>query len=278
MTGLLTRSFIHVPGVGERREQSLWERGYTDWDAFLRGHPRNPWRDLIASRLDRERAARDMPWREMWRLAGAFPRRTAFLDIETTGLAPGRDGVTCVGLSDGEGVEALAAGRDLDRLPEALERFDLLVTYNGSCFDLPVLAAAFPEIDFGRFHHIDLRYPLHRLGLTGGLKGVERKLGLSRAPEVEGADGDLAVLLWERHLAGHPRALETLVAYCLEDVVHLKPLLAHAYDQLAAQLPLEVGPLGGGPTPSIPFRADGDLVRDLLRRIEAARDGGARRP
>ncbi len=274
MTGLLTRSFIHVPGVGERRERALWERGYTDWDAFLRDHPRNPWRELIASRLDRERAARDMPRRELWRLARAFPGRTAFLDIETTGLAPGRDGVTCVGLSDGEGVVALVAGRDLDRLPEELERFDLLVTYNGSCFDLPILAAAFPEIDFRRFHHVDLRYPLHRLGLKGGLKGVERALGLARATEVEGVDGYLAVLLWEEHLKGHPRALETLVTYCLEDVVHLKPLLAHAYDRLAEQLPLDVEPVGAGPMPAIPFRADGDLVKDLLRRVEAARELG----
>ncbi len=274
--GLLTRSFIHVPGVGERRERSLWERGYTDWDAFLRDHPRNPWRELIASRLERGRAARDMPRREMWRLADAFPGRTAFLDIETTGLTPGRDGVTCVGLSDGESVEALVHGRDLDRLPEALERFDLLVTYNGSCFDLPVLAGAFPEIDFGRFHHIDLRYPLHRLGLKGGLKGVERALGLSRAAEVEGVDGYLAVLLWEEHRKGHPRALETLVTYCLEDVVHLKPLLAHAYDRLAEQLPLDVEPMPSGPMPANPYRADGGLVKDLLRRVEAAREAGYR--
>lgn len=264
---MLTRSFIHVPGVGEKRERDLWRRGYTDWQAFASGHPPGPWRDLVLSRLDRDRAARDLPRREMWRLADAFPSRTAFLDIETTGLAPGRDGVTCVGLSDGGSVEAYVQGRDLNRLPAALERFDLLVTYNGTCFDLPVLQAAFPQTDFRRFHHIDLRYPLHRLGLKGGLKGVERKLGLSRAGEVEGADGYVAVLLWQEHLRGHRRALETLVAYCLEDVVHLKPLLAHAYNGLAADLPLDVDPVPAGRIPRIPWRADGGLVRDLLRRI-----------
>ena len=271
---MLNRTFVHVPGVGERRERGLWERGFTDWDAFLRGHPTNPWRDLIASRLTRERAARDMPRREMWRLATAFRGRTGFLDIETTGLTPGRDGITCVGLSDGESVEALVQGRDLDRLPRELGRFDLLVTYNGSCFDLPILAAAFPEIDFCRFHHVDLRYPLHRLGLKGGLKGVERALGLARTPEIEGADGYIAVLLWERHLRGHPRALETLVRYCLEDVVHLIPLLAHAYDRLSEPLPLPVEPIGRVSMPAIPYRADGGLVKDLLRRMEEARGSG----
>ncbi len=262
---MLTRSFIHVPGVGEKRERDLWRRGYVDWEAFASGYPAGEWRRLVLSRLERDRAARDLPRREAWRLADAFPARTAFLDIETTGLAPGRDGVTCVGLSDGEGVEAYVQGRDLHRLPAALERFDLLVTYNGTCFDLPVLQAAFPRMDFRRFHHIDLRYPLHRLGLKGGLKGVERKLGMSRAAEVEGADGYVAVLLWQAHVRGHRRALETLVAYCLEDVVHLQPLLAHAYNRLAAELPLEVEPLGQGRAPRIPYRADGGLVRDLLR-------------
>lgn len=268
---MLTRSFIHVPGVGERRERELWRRGFADWDAFLDHHPAGPWRDLIASRLDFDRAARDLPSREMWRLATAFPGRTAYLDIETTGLGVGRDGVTCVGLSDGTRVEVFVQGDNLDDLPGALRRFELLVTYNGACFDLPVLAASFPSVDFGRFHHVDLRYPLHRLGLKGGLKGVERALGLGRAPEIEGADGYMAVLLWQRHLAGHPRALETLLRYCLEDVVHLKPLLALAYNRLTGALPLEVPPVEDTSVPEIPFRADGTLVRDLLRIVERSR-------
>jgi uncharacterized protein len=264
---MLTHSFIHVPGVGEKRERDLWARGYTDWETFAASYPRGAWRDLVLTRLDRERAARELPKRELWRLAGAFPGRTGYLDIETTGLTPGRDGVTCVGLSDGTSVEAYVRGENLDRLPDALERFDLLVTYNGSCFDLPVLQHAFPEMDFRRFHHVDLRFPLRRLGLKGGLKGVERTLGIARPAEIEGADGYVAVLLWEAHLRGHPHAKETLVAYCLEDVVHLEPLLAHAYDRLAADLPLDVESLERKGPASIPFRADGDLVRELLVRI-----------
>ena len=85
--------------------------------------------------------------------------------------------------------------------------------------------------------------------------------------EIEGADGYVAVLLWEAHLRGHPRARETLVAYCLEDVVHLVPLLAYAHDRLVADLPLEVPPLARSEPPAIPYRGDGGLVRDLLRRI-----------
>src|SRR5438876_231933 len=33
---MLTRSFIHLQGVGSTTEARLWQRGATDWDAFLR--------------------------------------------------------------------------------------------------------------------------------------------------------------------------------------------------------------------------------------------------
>lgn len=265
---MLSRTFLHVPGVGDRREQDLWRRGYTSWNAFLREYPAGPWRDLVAERLEPGRAARDLPRRAAWRLATAFPGRTAYLDIETTGLGFGPDSITCIGLCDGETVETFVRGRDLHRFPRALERFEAVVTYNGSCFDLPVLQASFPDFDFGeRLRHIDLRFPLARLGLKGGLKGVEQALGLSRAPELDGADGYLAVLLWGAHQAGHPNALETLLSYCLEDVVHLIPLLAHVYDRMTAGLPVEPDPYPIPRIPAIPQRPDGGLVRDLLRRF-----------
>lgn len=263
---VLERSFIHVPGIGATRERRLWEQGYVDWDAFRAGHPHDAWRALIEASLDRDIAARTLPRRELWRLAREFPGRTAFLDIETEGLDPVRDAVTCVGLSDGKTVEAFVRGENLVELPDAIRRFDLLVTYNGLCFDVPVLQRAFPIVDFGRFHHIDLRYPLHRLGVKGGLKGAERQLGISRSEEIEGADGFLAVLLWREHRRGRARALDSLLRYCLEDVVHLIPLLAHAYNALTEGLPLPVAPLEPVPLPEIPWRADGALVRGLLGR------------
>lgn len=263
---MLTRSFIHVPGIGRHRERVLWDRGYTDWDRFLGDHPPGAWRDLIASRLDPGIAARDLPRAEAWRLLPSFAGRTVYLDIETEGLGPDHDRITCIGLSDGRGVEVFVEGENLQRFPEALERFELVVTYNGSCFDLPVLQGAFPGVDFRRLHHLDLRYPLRRLGLRGGLKRVERAVGLERAAEIEGADGFMAVLLWRAHRAGHPRALETLVHYCLADVVSLKPLAAHVYNRLSAELPLDVPPVGDVAEPEIPFRADGALVAQLLGR------------
>ena len=261
---MLRHTFVHVPGVGEKRERDLWRRGFTDWDALRRLHPPGPWRELIVSRLDEEIAARALPRREAWRLATEFPGRTLFLDIETTGLSFEKDSVTCVGISDGAGAAAYVRGENLERFPEALEGIELLITYNGSMFDIPVLQRAFPDVPFSRFHHIDLRFPLHRLGVKGGLKGAERQLGLARPDEIQGVDGYTAVLLWRAHRAGAPNALETLLRYCLEDVVNLKPLLAVVYNRLTADLPIEVPRIEDDARPAVPYRADAKLVRSLL--------------
>ena len=262
---MLRHTFIHVPGVGEKRERELWSRGFTDWDAFRQGHPAGSWRDQILSHLDDERAARQLPRREAWRLATEFPGRTLYLDIETTGLSFEGDSVTCVGVSDGSGTQAFVRGRDLPRFPEVLEGVELLVTYNGSSFDLPILKHAFPQVDFDRFHHIDLRFPLRRLGVTGGLKGAEKQLGIDRSQALDGVDGFMAVLLWRAHRAGAATALDTLLRYCLEDVVNLKPLLALAYNRLTAGLPLTIAPIDDDVRPPIAHVADPDLVCELLQ-------------
>jgi hypothetical protein len=263
---MLRHTFLHVPGVGEKRERELWSRGFTDWGAFRRAHPPGAWRDLILGHLDEERAARALPKREAWRLANEFAGRTLFLDIETTGLSFDGDSVTCVGVSDGRRVAAFVRGQNLSEFPEALKDVELLVTYNGASFDLPVLRNAFPRVNFERFHHIDLRFPLHRLGVKGGLKGAERALGIARPDAIEGVDGFMAVLLWREHRAGCPTALDTLLSYCLEDVVNLKPLLVIAYNRLIEGLPLDVPPLEGGARPRIPYAADAELVRGLMRK------------
>lgn len=263
---MLRHTYLHIPGVGEKRERDLWLRGFTDWESFRLLHPGGAWRELILGHLDAGRAARELPRREAWRLAKEFPGRTLFLDIETTGLSFEGDSVTCVGVSDGSTTRAYVRDRDLREFPEALHGVEMLVTYNGSSFDLPVLKNAFPDVEFDRFHHIDLRFPLHRLGVKGGLKGAERQLGILRPDALEGVDGFMAVLLWRAHRAGSATALDTLLRYCLEDVVNLKPLLALTYNRMTAGLPLDIAPIEDDLRPPIEYVADPELVSALLHR------------
>ncbi|HEX5042252.1 MAG TPA: ribonuclease H-like domain-containing protein [Candidatus Polarisedimenticolaceae bacterium] len=260
---MLRHSFVHCPGIGLARERTLWELGYVDWDAFLDRHPPGGWRDRVAERLSPERAARDLPRREAWRLVPECAGRTLYLDVETDGSS---GALTCIGVSDGVAAWAYVEGVDLERFPEALENVALLVTYNGTGFDLPILQRRFPEIDLRAFLHLDLRVPLHRLGLRGGLKTAEAACGVERSPAIQGADGWTAVLLWRAHGAGHPRALDTLRHYCLADAVNLKPLAAIAYNRLTAALPFPVLPVPEGLTPVIPHLPDGELVARLRGR------------
>ncbi len=80
--------------------------------------------------------------------------------------------------------------------------------------------------------HVDLRYALRKIGLSGGLKHIEKKVGISRGDDLEGVDGYEAVKLWHRYERGDEAALDKLIRYNIEDVVNLKTLMEKAYGGL----------------------------------------------
>ncbi len=158
-----------------------------------------------------------------------------YLDIEPAATPREWGGVTVVGLHDGKRVRQLMANDDLWRLNEALEGYQAVVTYGGQSFDLPVLGRVFGRLRLPPVR-VDLAGALRRLGLTGGLKRVERRLGIPRPAGVEGLDGLDAVRLWREHQAGRPGSLERLLAYNACDVLSLPRLAAHATAGLTALL------------------------------------------
>jgi len=186
--------------------------------------------------------ARLVPPGEHWRLFADLRDRVRFLDIETLGLAL-EDPITVVGISDGQACSTLVRGRDLtrERLARALHGAGLLVTFNGTGFDVPRLRRAFPGLAWD-LPHFDLAVEGRRLGLHGGLKRVERRLGYTRPRDLRGADGPEAVRLWRAHGAGDPRALRRLVRYCQADV----QALVHLAERIHARLLRQFPPQGGG--------------------------------
>ncbi|OGS51106.1 MAG: hypothetical protein A3K65_06670 [Euryarchaeota archaeon RBG_16_68_12] len=110
----------------------------------------------------------------------------------------------------------------------------MLVSFNGSRFDLPFVQARWPQLRFEQLH-ADLLYPLHKLGLHGGLKAIETQCGIERSEETRGLTGHDAVKLWKRWERGDDEALEVLLKYNEEDIVHLKPLADLAYRTLRAR-------------------------------------------
>lgn len=288
---MLEKTFVHIPGIGLRTEREIWRSGITSWDDITgvltrpsgtRRALRRKLESYVPDSIDALKRKDPAYFRrltevgESWRLFPAFADDCVFLDIETTGLSSVFDSVTVVGLYDGRRYDVYVDGCNLDLLPERLRNVRVLVTFNGSGFDLRFLRLRFPELILPAIH-IDLRWITRRLGYRGGLKEIEKQFGIKRAVAVEDISGFEATVLWSKYLRGDRSALERLIGYNTEDVVHLKALMEMSYDLLAAQLENELGTverifstIGAYPqlpkVKSAPEQRQVDVVSSLLRR------------
>jgi uncharacterized protein YprB with RNaseH-like and TPR domain len=245
-TPMLEHTFTHIQGIGQKTEQRLWNQGIRTWHHFLK-HGEvvfSPARDhfvrkeLEASILHREdvRFFSDrLSSGDMWRLFGAFKERAVYLDVETSGDYQEMDEITVIGLFDGNTVLTFVNGSNLEEFEIVISQYDLLITFNGSCFDLPFIRRWFKNISLPPVH-IDLRFLLKRLGYRGGLKKIEKDFGLVRDSEIEGMDGYDAVLLWKAYQWGDTDALDRLIQYNTADIVNLKPLMDIGYKEMKTKL------------------------------------------
>ena len=168
---------------------------------------------------------------EAWRVFPAFADQCVYLDIETTGLSSVFDTVTMVGLYDGRNYKVFVEGDNLQGSSRPLAQLLDHCHVQWSRFDLRFLKLAFPDLVLPPIH-IDLRWSTRKLGMKGGLKSVETKLGLRRAASIEDLTGYDATVLWAKYLRGEKSALERLIQYNMEDVVHLKAIMEMVYDRL----------------------------------------------
>ena len=234
-------SFIQVSGIGTQTERSLWEAGVTNWCDGLDTSPVGPkTADRLHSFADRaiEELAQEnvayfasgLPSGERWRILESFGSRATAVDIETTGLDPSRDVVTTVTFDGPAGTRTFVRGDDLtaDALASTFDDTDLLVTFNGSQFDVPFLERRF-DLDIV-CPHVDLRYPCRRVGWTGGLKQIEQTLGIDR--DLPAVDGREAIRLWHQYQHGDDGALDRLIRYNREDTRTLLPIADRVVEAL----------------------------------------------
>ena len=227
-------------------ERRLWRQGLLTWADFLAspsidriGPERKALYDAkLAEAMEQYREVNAryfgvvLPSCEHWRLYEWLRPRAVYLDIETDSFGQ----ITLVGLYGHGRMTSVVRGESLDacRLADELRQYDLLVTFCGTTFDLPMLLSRYPDLPLDQ-PHVDLCFAGRRLGYRGGLKSIERQLGLNRGNDLEGMSGDDAVRCWNRwRHSRDERARALLLRYNEADCVNLEPL-AEAFYRLMAQ-------------------------------------------
>jgi uncharacterized protein len=205
---MIESSFCFLPGVCLRTERRFWREGVVTWEDFLNTQSLPRISGVRKSRFDEDIAqagalrqtghslfCTDCPSTPSVQLYEWLRPRAIYLDIETNSFGE----ITIVGLYAYGVYIALIRGESLDwrRLAEELSHYELLVTFYGTSFDLPMLAAHFPNLALNQLH-LDLCGVGRTLGYRGGLKAIERRVGIERLPELNGFTGHDAVRQWNR--------------------------------------------------------------------------------
>jgi uncharacterized protein YprB with RNaseH-like and TPR domain len=265
---MLKNSFQHIPGIGEKTERQLWNSGIKDWSCFSKTIQIKLSSKRIETMTDYIEGSKKnlqmnnpgffsalLPAAQHWRIFSEFRSSTAYIDIETTGLEMWGCEITTIALYDGSTIKHYVNGQNLDDFIDDIEKYNVIVTYNGKTFDVPFIENHFrTKLNHA---HIDLRYVLKALGYSGGLKKCEKAMGIDRG-DLDGVDGYFAVLLWLDYQQNqNEKALETLLAYNIEDVVNLETLMIMAYNMRIETTPFsDTHQLPMPQVPKIPFRAD----------------------
>jgi len=272
---MLKNTFLHIPNIGAKTERKIWDSGIFTWDEFASEnsiHSTPKKRGLVAGYLQESKQhlisnnpnyfANLLPANFHWRFFPEFRSSTVYLDIETTGLDRHYESITTIALYDGESVFHYVKDQNLDDFLNDIQEYKVLITYNGKLFDVPFIERYFNvKLDHA---HIDLRYILGSLGYKGGLKACEYQLGIDRG-DLKGVDGFFAVLLWHDYrMNNNKRALETLLAYNIQDVLNLEHLMVTAYNMKIRETPFyESLQLVSPVLPDNPFTVDRDTVEKV---------------
>ena len=229
---MITEALQHCHGIGPARLQRLHESGVRTWHDALRFPERLPgsFRDGMVQECRRcidalERSdihylvTRFAP-QDKWRVLAHYGEHASFFDIETMGLECD-DPITVIVVWHQGCPHVFLEHENLDDFLELLEDVELLVSFNGSSFDVPRVIDAF-HIPVLPCAHLDMRWSCYHRGLHGGLKNIANRIGIERPKDLENADGAMAVQLWSQwqNCRDHA-ARQKLIRYCTADVLLL---------------------------------------------------------
>lgn len=253
---MLNNTFIHLKGKNLEAERKLWMQGILSWSDYIDKFPVQLSLSPDFSNTDNLessfKALKEIDFSffskiihhyEYYRLALTFPEKVIFVDIETTGLSLHYDQITLIGWSIGNEYGAYIQGQDITHFKDKMREAQLIVTFNGTMFDLKFIKKAFPDIDIPPVH-IDLRFFCKRVGLTGGQKAIEKELGFKRNDNLHKMDGESAPVLWYKYKHGSLESLKTLIEYNHADVDGMKFLFDECIKRhiKKIKLPKEIKP------------------------------------
>ncbi len=189
---------------------------------------------------------------QLMREKGLAPHREriVFLDTETTGVHGGT-GICpfLIGLGylvddDFQMIQFFI--RDFDEEPSMLlalagllAKFELVVTYNGAAFDIPLLETRFTlarlDSPFERMSHFDLLFSARKLWRNGHgscrLAALERELlSFMRGPDIPGAEIPRVYFDYLQRRAS--TTLYSVFTHNVDDVLSLAALTVHACDRV----------------------------------------------
>lgn len=262
---MITESLRHCSGVGPTRLAQLHDIGIRSWNDVIEHASKIP-QGIRSNLLSESRRAltaldaNDIGYfvshlcpQDKWRILVEFFDHTSYFDIETSGLELDAS-ITVIVCWHRRQLHTFVEHENLDDFLDLLDDVSLLASFNGASFDVPRVLDAF-HIPGLPCPHLDLRWPCYHLGLTGGLKNIERTLQIERPCDLGQTDGELAIQLWsdwrERQDAA---ARGHLIRYCAADVLTLVMLAQHlarvdhyAPNELWSHLPEHTGGLHDRP-------------------------------
>ena len=234
---MLLYTFQHLKGIGAKKELNLWRSGIISWEDFesrknqqipLFKDIDNEWNNSLRynsqkalEKEDTNYFAELLPSQEYYRIALTFPKKTLFLDIETTGLSKYYDTITLVGWSLDSEYNVFIIGDKDKSFREAISKAKAIVTFNGALFDIPFLRNEFQDLSIPMCH-IDLRFFARRVGLSGGQKEIEKLIGIKRPKNISNVKGETAALLSYKYRWGDLSALRQLIVYNHADIEGMK--------------------------------------------------------
>jgi uncharacterized protein YprB with RNaseH-like and TPR domain len=234
---MIDTSFLHFKGIGRANLKTIKNLGIENWNDALDKSELIPFKSerqkIFLSEVDlfiEQYSADNLEFlcnkihpSEKWKILSENFSRATYFDIETNGMNYG-DNITLIICYHKKRVYQFLNGDNLDAFLDFLDDVSLLVSFNGTSFDIPMIENYF-RIPKLKIAHLDLRWLAYHVGLKGGLKKIEKKLGIQRSEAVDGLDGMDAIYLWiEWKNNQNQNSLDRLIEYCTYDVISLETL------------------------------------------------------